>query len=105
MIPAVVEAWTTPSSPDNSRPTASVSRRSIVIGTLVFGGAAAPLVAGAEEANMFAPKFVQEYEDFQRTPEGWSFRDVTPGKSSSSGVTASPGDRVVFDWSGYTIGK
>lgn len=55
--------------------------------------------AQAEE-SMFAPKFVQEYEDFTRTESGWSYRDVNPGK----GEAAQFGDRVVFDWSGYTIG-
>jgi hypothetical protein len=62
-----------------------------------------PVAAAATEDdtnNMFAPKFVQEYSDFTSTSEGWSFRDVTPGK----GIAAEMGDRVVFDWSGYTIG-
>lgn len=58
-----------------------------------------PNVAVAEEENMFAPGFVQSYSDF--TPaDGFSFRDVSLGK----GQYAEEGDRVVFDWSGYTIG-
>jgi FKBP-type peptidyl-prolyl cis-trans isomerase len=61
-----------------------------------------PAVVNADDADgsMFAPKFVQEYADFTRTPEGWSYRDVTVG----TGESPSMGDRVVFDWSGYTIG-
>ena len=31
----------------------------------------------------------------------WQYKDVTIGKSSE---TVEKGDRVVFDWSGYTIG-
>ena len=52
------------------------------------------------EENIFAPKFVQEYEDFKQQSEGYSVRDVQVGKGESPQM----GDRVVFDWSGYTIG-
>ena len=75
-------------------------RRSILS---ILGGsvlASFPLIALAEEENMFAPKFVQEYSDFTKTSEGWSFREVKEG----TGETPDWGDRVVFDWSGYTIG-
>lgn len=51
--------------------------------------------------NMYAPKFVQSYDDFIRTSQGWSYRDVNPGKGDYG---ARNGDRVVFDYSGYTIG-
>jgi FKBP-type peptidyl-prolyl cis-trans isomerase len=54
-----------------------------------------PLDALAEETI-----FLQQYDDFQLTPEGWSFREVKLGE----GATPNKGDRVVFDWSGYTIG-
>ena len=44
-------------------------------------------------------------------PEGWSYKDVKIGNSSNSGSNNGhdaeewkDGDRVVFDWSGYTIG-
>lgn len=48
-------------------------------------------------------KFVQEYDDFISQDGGaWRYRDVTT--SSGSGSKAQVGDRVVFDWSGYTIG-
>lgn len=62
--------------------------------TLVPSGARA-------ESSMFAPEFVQQYQDFTVAPEGWSYRDVTEGMGTEK---ASAGDRVVFDWSGYTIG-
>jgi FKBP-type peptidyl-prolyl cis-trans isomerase len=57
-----------------------------------------------QESSMYAPKFVQQYADFIETPEGWSYREVTPGSAGKDVVKAAMGDRVVFDWSGYTIG-
>jgi hypothetical protein len=45
--------------------------------------------------------FLQEYEDFTKAKEGWSYRDVNPGKGD---MNVQAGDRVVYDWSGYTIG-
>ena len=42
--------------------------------------------------------------DFTRLPSGVQIRDVSPGKAAEGGVAAKPGDRVVFQWSGYTIG-
>ncbi len=60
-------------------------------------------IANAEEGeSMYAPKFVQQYEDFTPTPEGWSYKEVKKG--TKGGDAAKEGDRVVFDWSGYTIG-
>jgi hypothetical protein len=53
---------------------------------------------------MYAPKFVQTYEDFTSTSEGWSYKDVKIGSSDGRGGDLKDGDRVVFDWSGYTIG-
>jgi hypothetical protein len=73
----------------------SITRRSCV---LAVGAALAPkLNARAEDPKAF----LQEYADFTKTKEGWSYRDVNPGKGD---VQVKPGDRVVFDWSGYTIG-
>ena len=82
-----------------------VSRRSYLTNGLLGVAAATsslvlPKSAFAEE-SIFAPKFVQQYEDFTQTPEGWSYRIV---KDGPKGEAASTGDRVVFDWSGYTIG-
>ena len=59
------------------------------------------LPAFAEEAEtIYEPKFIQQYEDFKELPSGVSYRDVNVGK----GPEATKGDRVVYDWSGYTIG-
>lgn len=38
--------------------------------------------------------------DFTKTPSGLSYKDGNVGK----GKTPAPGDRVVIDWTGYTIG-
>ena len=81
------------------------SRRSFVAATTsaailpIFTATAA---ANAEDSQMYSPKFVQQYDDFTPTEEGWSYKDVKIGKDG--GVSAQDGDRVVFDWSGYTIG-
>lgn len=90
-----------------------LSRRRDVLAFLLAGGGgiASGIVippteisqAATEEegaGNIFAPKFVQEYSDFLSTDEGWSYRDVKTGDGNSPEF----GDRVVFDWSGYTIG-
>lgn len=57
-------------------------------------------IANAEEGESML--FVQQYEDFTPTAEGWSYKEVKKG--TKGGDPASDGDRVVFDWSGYTIG-
>jgi hypothetical protein len=74
----------------------SITRRSCVV---AIGAALAPKpkARAAEDSKTF----LQEYEDFTKTKEGWSFRDVNPGKGD---VHVQAGDRVVYDWSGYTIG-
>jgi hypothetical protein len=73
----------------------SITRRSCV---LAISAALAPKSdARAEDSKAF----LQEYDDFTKTKVGWSYRDVNPGKGD---VQVKPGDRVVFDWSGYTIG-
>lgn len=59
-------------------------------------------VSGASDtSNKYAPEFVQSYEDFTKTDEGWQFKDVKVGAGDA---TLEVGDRAVFDWSGYTIG-
>jgi len=55
----------------------------------------------ADPSNKYAPEFVQSYSDFTTTPEGWKYRDVKVG---TGGVAINKGDRLVYDWSGYTIG-
>ncbi|GMH57393.1 hypothetical protein TrVE_jg10868 [Triparma verrucosa] len=65
---------------------------------------AALFVPGAANAAVPEPRQqqdLQDYSDFTKTKEGWSYKDATPGKG---GTAAVKGDRVVFDWSGYTIG-
>jgi hypothetical protein len=82
------------------------SRRSFVVAATsaailpIFTATVA--AANAEDSQMYSPKFVQQYDDFISTEEGWSYKDVKIGKDG--GVSAQDGDRVVFDWSGYTIG-
>jgi len=86
-----------------------VSRRGIIqlVSTLPFLKVLTPDVSHAtvasasDTSNKYAPKFVQTYEDFTQSPEGWQYKDV---KAGSGDVTIQTGDRVVFDWSGYTIG-
>ena len=56
--------------------------------------------AGPAEPINYSPEFVQTYSDFTKTSEGWQFKDVKAGNGDSPVI----GDRVVFDWSGYTIG-
>ena len=58
---------------------------------------------GQREDSMYSPKFVQTYGDFTSTSEGWSYKDVKVGTGTDGGDLRD-GDRVVFDWSGYTIG-
>jgi hypothetical protein len=85
------------------------SRRSLLIasGQLMTASTLLTVPTNAEELredSMYAPKFVQTYEDFTSTSEGWSYKDVKIGSSDGRGGDLKDGDRVVFDWSGYTIG-
>jgi FKBP-type peptidyl-prolyl cis-trans isomerase len=73
------------------------SRRSICQ-SIFITSCILPVVVNADDLT---PKFVQEYSDFTEAPSGWRYRDVSLGSGSQ---TAQKGDRVVFDWSGYTIG-
>jgi FKBP-type peptidyl-prolyl cis-trans isomerase len=96
--------------PHCSTASLSLSRRSTLVGLLTAFQLAQPSIATtelvdstntAEPSSMYAPKFVQQYDDFVSTPSGMSFRDVTLG---TSGTEAHLNDRIVYDWSGYTIG-
>jgi hypothetical protein len=84
-------------------PDYSVFRRSCLSVGLasITGLMLEPSQSRAEDASIFSPAFVQEYEDFIKTKEGWSYRDVKEGKGDTK---VQQGDRVVYDWSGYTIG-
>ena len=66
------------------------------------GPSPASAASGAYEREKEGTEFVQTYEDFERSPEGWSYKDVKAGTAGTDPVRT--GDRVVFDWSGYTIG-
>lgn len=72
---------------------------------LVAGSNPAPVLArvsgATDKSNEYAPEFVQKYEDFTRTDEGWQYKDA---KIGTGDVILETGDRAVFDWSGYTIG-
>lgn len=82
----------------------SNNRRNMLFQSLMMGAATAtssvlvssqyPQSAVAEDPNP------QQYDDFIKDPDGWSYRDVSVG----TGVTPKEGDRVVYEWSGYTIG-
>ena len=81
------------------------SRRTYLLNgvALVAGTCLLPISAFAAEKDSVLPPptFIQEYPDFTTSKEGWSYKVVTPGKGD---VKAALGDRVVFEWSGYTIG-
>eukprot|EP00518_Triparma_eleuthera_P002969 CAMPEP_0182454234 /NCGR_PEP_ID=MMETSP1319-20130603/960_1 /TAXON_ID=172717 /ORGANISM="Bolidomonas pacifica, Strain RCC208" /LENGTH=230 /DNA_ID=CAMNT_0024652233 /DNA_START=111 /DNA_END=800 /DNA_ORIENTATION=- len=47
---------------------------------------------------------LQSYPDFTPLPSGISFKDATPAGTTLKGSPAQQGDRVVYAWSGYTIG-
>lgn len=51
----------------------SNNNRRQTLSLLIGGAMTLPFSALAEE-SIFAPKFVQQYDDFQLTEEGWSFR-------------------------------
>ena len=65
-----------------------------------------PLAASAELAEQPAlkgkdyGKQEMSYEDFAKAPSGFSYKDAVLGK----GQAPARGDRVVIDWTGYTIG-
>lgn len=78
------------------------SRRNILLTTLLPPALlfTSPLPSSAQTA-IETPDFVQQYSDFIKNPEGWSYKDVKQGSPNDK---IEDGDRVVFDWSGYTIG-
>ena len=86
----------------------SISRRAAIattISTLTIGSTVTSAYAVSENASMTQEEkdFLQKYEDFTPSPEGWSYKEVKIGKDIGGGEIKD-GDRVVFDWSGYTIG-
>lgn len=71
-----------------------LSSAAVTTTTAIVAASNALPAAAADEVNL------QQYEDFTKAPEGWSYRDVKVG----SGASPSTGDRAVYEWSGYTIG-
>mmetsp|Transcript_23166 Transcript_23166/g.38312 ORF Transcript_23166/g.38312 Transcript_23166/m.38312 type:complete len:264 (+) Transcript_23166:83-874(+) len=77
------------------------ARRTLLVGS-ALASASLLFSAPALAAEDNPPAYLQEYSDFTESPSGgWRYRDV---KDGSGTVAAKKGDRVVFDWSGYTIG-
>jgi hypothetical protein len=116
-LPISSLAASRPSSSDNNSPNEN-ARRQALERLVTFTGAAAASVllapseyasalttdaatseATEKEGAMYSPKFVQSYDDFKESPEGWSYREVTAGK----GESATKGDRVVYDWVSYVM--
>lgn len=97
------------SNNDNSNNDSSntVSRRSVIATSALslLSLSSLPLIANADNTD-YAPAFVQTYSDFTLDPNGggWQYKDVKVGDNSNSNIVVEEGDRVVFDWSGYTIG-
>ena len=62
---------------------------------------AAGVIAAPQVANAVRPpEFVTSQPGFARTRTGLQIKDVKEG----TGAAAATGDRVVYEWEGYTIG-
>ena len=62
---------------------------------------AAGVIAAPQVANAVRPpEFVTSQPGFERTRTGLQIKDVKEG----TGAAAATGDRVVYEWEGYTIG-
>ena len=71
-----------------------VTRRSLA-------GAAGAIATAPQVANAVRPpEFVTSQPGFARTRTGLQIKDVKEG----TGAAAAAGDRVVYEWEGYTIG-
>ena len=88
----------------------SISRRAAIATTIsstLAIGSTIPQAAYAADpydaASLGEKQMLQAYEDFTPTKEGWSYKEIKIGKDIGGGEIKD-GDRVVFDWSGYTIG-
>ena len=74
-----------------------------VVSLGIIPSTAAQAVTSNPSATTSEKDFLQSYEDFTSTSEGWQYKDIKIGKDIGGG-DIKDGDRVVFDWSGYTIG-
>ena len=71
-----------------------VTRRSLA-------GAAGAVATAPQVANAVRPpEFVTDNPGFTKTKSGLQIKDVKEG----TGAAAATGDRVVYEWEGYTIG-
>jgi FKBP-type peptidyl-prolyl cis-trans isomerase len=96
----------TSSNNDEEQDQNSIGRREMMSSGFAAAGAAALLTVsslGLVQPAIAAEEkdFLQQYDDFIKDPEGWSYRDVNKGGGSTN---PRDGDRVVYEWSGYTIG-
>lgn len=82
-----------------------VNRRSLIASSLLLAGVTRRVNAEetGDKSKMFSPEFVQSYDDFIKSDKGYQYKDVKVGSDTES-ITIEDGDRVVYDWSGYTIG-
>lgn len=84
------------------------NRREILQSWFTTGATGAVALTSATLPFLFQPQpavaaedFLQQYADFIKDPKGFSYRDVGVGTGTT---TPREGDRVVYEWSGYTIG-
>lgn len=82
----------------------AVNRREVFDAALSIAGAG--VLTGFPSASFAgtpaATSSLQSYPDFTRCPSGIQIKDVAAGVDGAP--EAKNGDRVVFEWSGYTIG-
>jgi hypothetical protein len=89
-------------------PLASLSRRNACTASFVAAAALSACAQPAVADKAYQPalagkdygKSEMSYEDFTRSTTGLLFKDAKTG----NGKAAAAGDRVVIDWTGYTIG-
>lgn len=105
-LPPPISGSAAPSSRRQAAHTTLVALISMTTAVAVQHPSEAVAAESADDGsnNMFAPGFVQRYSDFEEGAGGYSYRDVTIGRDEGNGPAAAKGDRVVYDWSGYTIG-
>ena len=77
-----------------------LNRRSFIFSAGVTLVVPSSVFAAPERGN----ERLQSYPDFTPLPSGISYKDATPPGTTLRGQPAQQGDRVVYAWSGYTIG-
>ena len=99
---------------DDDNRVSTINRRSILQAAsnsaALFVLLSQPAMAAVEKKDVSTTaaekQFIQNYPDFTQVMEDdgqtfWSYKDVKVG---ASGNSPKVGDRVVYEWSGYTIG-